>query len=153
MSELILVRHGQSIWNLQNRFTGWYDVELSENGLLEAKKAGELLVKNNIRIDFAYTSYLKRANSTLEILLENMNLENMDYTRSWELNERHYGSLTGLNKSEMNIKIIVEKLIDPFLKAGDLSISLREKGLIKEIKSDNTPVSYTHLTLPTKRIV
>ena len=59
MSELILVRHGQSIWNLQNRFTGWYDVELSENGLLEAKKAGELLVKNNIRIDFAYTSYLK----------------------------------------------------------------------------------------------
>ena len=65
MSELILVRHGQSIWNLQNRFTGWYDVDLSDNGLSEAKKAGELLVKKNIRIDFAYTSDLKRGNSSL----------------------------------------------------------------------------------------
>ena len=110
MSKLILVRHGQSIWNLQNRFTGWYDVELSKNGLSEAKKAGELLVKKNIRIDFAYTSYLKRANSTLEIILQNMNLDNMDFIRSWELNERHYGSLTGLNKSEMKEKLGEEQI-------------------------------------------
>jgi len=110
MSELILVRHGQSIWNLQNRFTGWYDVDLSDKGLSEARKAGELLVNKNIRIDFAYTSYLKRANSTLEIILKNMNLENLDFTRSWEFNERHYGSLTGLNKSEMREKLGEEKI-------------------------------------------
>ena len=110
MSELILVRHGQSIWNLQNRFTGWYDVDLSDKGLSEARKAGELLVNKNIRIDFAYTSYLKRANSTLEIILKNMNLENLGFTRSWEFNERHYGSLTGLNKSEMREKLGEEKI-------------------------------------------
>jgi len=110
MSELILVRHGQSIWNLQNRFTGWYDVELSDNGLSEAKKAGQLLVKKNIRIDFAYTSYLKRANSTLKIILENMKLENIGFTKSWEFNERHYGSLTGLNKSEMKEQLGEEKI-------------------------------------------
>ena len=110
MSELILVRHGQSIWNLQNRFTGWYDVDLSDKGLSEARKAGELLVNKNIRIDFAYTSYLKRANSTLEIILKNMNLENLDFTRSWEFNERHYGSLTGLNKSEMREQLGEEKI-------------------------------------------
>ena len=105
MSKLILVRHGQSVWNLQNRFTGWYDIELSENGLLEAKKAGESLIAENITIDYAYTSYLKRANSTLEIILKNMVLENIAVIRSWELNERHYGSLTGLNKAEMKNKL------------------------------------------------
>jgi len=110
MSELILVRHGQSIWNLQNRFTGWYDVELSDNGLSEAKKAGQLLLKKNIRIDFAYTSYLKRANSTLKIILENMKLEHLGFTKSWEFNERHYGSLTGLNKSEMKEQLGEEKI-------------------------------------------
>ena len=110
MSELILVRHGQSIWNLQNRFTGWYDVELSDNGLSEAKKAGQLLLKKNIRIDFAYTSYIKRANSTLKIILENMKLEHLGFTKSWEFNERHYGSLTGLNKSEMKEQLGEEKI-------------------------------------------
>ncbi len=147
MSELILVRHGQSIWNLQNRFTGWYDVELSENGLLEAKKAGELLVKNNIRIDFAYTSYLKRANSTLEILLENMSLENMDYTRSWELNERHYGSLTGLNKSEMKEKLGEEQIkiyrrswdIAPPELNEDSEFNPRNDLIYKDISFNNIP--------------
>ena len=110
MSKLILVRHGQSVWNLQNRFTGWYDVELSENGLLEAKKAGESLIAENITIDYAYTSYLKRANSTLEIILKNMVLENIAVIRSWELNERHYGSLTGLNKAEMKNKLGEEQI-------------------------------------------
>jgi len=105
MSKLILVRHGQSIWNLQNRFTGWYDVELSDNGLAEAKKAADLLITENITIDHAYTSYLKRANNTLKIILHNMDLENIETTKSWELNERHYGSLTGLNKAEMKEKL------------------------------------------------
>ena len=105
MSKLILVRHGQSIWNLENRFTGWYDVELSENGILEAQKAGELLIAENIYIDHAYTSYLKRANKTLKIILKNMSLKNMNIIKSWEFNERHYGSLTGLNKAEMKEKL------------------------------------------------
>jgi len=105
MSKLILVRHGQSIWNLENRFTGWYDVELSENGILEAQKAGELLIAENIYIDHAYTSYLKRANNTLKIILKNMSLKNMNIIKSWEFNERHYGSLTGLNKAEMKEKL------------------------------------------------
>jgi len=105
MSKLILVRHGQSTWNLENRFTGWYDVELSQNGLLEAKKAGELLIAENINIDHAYTSYLKRAKNTLKIILKNMLLENIRIINSWEFNERHYGNLTGLNKSEMKEKL------------------------------------------------
>lgn len=105
MSKLILVRHGQSIWNLENRFTGWYDVELSENGILEAQKAGELLIAENINIDHAYTSYLKRADNTLKIILKNMSLKNMNIIKSWEFNERHYGSLTGLNKAEMKEKL------------------------------------------------
>ncbi len=110
MSKLILVRHGQSIWNLQNRFTGWYDVELSENGILEAKKSGELLKQANIKIDFAYTSYLKRANQTLEIILDNMLVNNLSVVRAWELNERHYGDLTGLNKLEMKEKLGEEQI-------------------------------------------
>ena len=105
MSELILVRHGQSLWNLQNRFTGWYDVGLSDKGIKEAEKAGKLLLEKNIRIDSAYTSFLMRANRTLEIILRNLNLNNIDIRRGWEFNERHYGSLTGLNKAEMKEKL------------------------------------------------
>ena len=110
MSELILVRHGQSLWNLQNRFTGWYDVDLSDQGALEAETAGKLLLKQNIRIDFAYTSFLKRANRTLEIILKNLDLANLETRRSWEFNERHYGSLTGLNKAEMKEKLGEEQI-------------------------------------------
>ena len=110
MSKLILVRHGQSLWNLQNRFTGWYDVDLSENGISEANLAGKLLKKANQSIDYAFTSYLKRANKTLDIILQNMNLEHLDVIKSWELNERHYGELTGLNKSEMREKLGEEQI-------------------------------------------
>ena len=120
MSKLILVRHGQSIWNLENRFTGWYDVELSENGILEAKKAGELLIAENINIDYAYTSYLKRANNTLKIILKNMSLENINIIKSWEFNERHYGNLTGLNKSEMKEKL-GEDQIKIYRRSWDIS--------------------------------
>ena len=104
MSILILTRHGQSTWNAENRFTGWVDVELSEKGKEEAKKSGELLNKLNIRINISYTSYLKRAIETLTIILKSLSLP-MKFNTAWELNERHYGSLTGLNKEETKKKI------------------------------------------------
>ena len=110
MSHLILVRHGQSVWNLENRFTGWVDVELSKNGREEASKAGKLI--KNLKIDFGmfYTSYLKRANETLNIILKEINVENNQIVKAWELNERHYGNLTGLNKDEMKKKLSEEKV-------------------------------------------
>ena len=104
MSKLILTRHGQSTWNADNRFTGWVDVDLSEKGKEEAKKSGELIKKLNIKIDISYTSYLKRAIETLTIILKTLNLPKK-FNTSWELNERHYGSLTGLNKEETKKKI------------------------------------------------
>jgi len=110
MSTLILVRHGQSIWNLQNRFTGWYDVELSDNGIAEAQKAGQLLKSANYNIDYAFTSYLKRANQTLDLILHTMSLKNLEFEKAWELNERHYGELTGLNKEEMKQKLGEEQI-------------------------------------------
>ncbi len=104
MSYLILVRHGQSIWNAENRFTGWVDVDLSEKGLLEAKKSGHLIKNLNVRIDISYTSFLKRAINTLSTILKENNLE-AKFINVWQLNERHYGSLTGLNKDETKKKI------------------------------------------------
>ena len=104
MSKLILTRHGQSVWNADNKFTGWVDVDLSDKGREEAKKSGELLSKLNIKIDISYTSYLKRAIETLNIILKSIGLS-MKFNTAWELNERHYGSLTGLNKEETKKKI------------------------------------------------
>lgn len=103
MIELVLIRHGQSIWNLENRFTGWTDVELSENGINEAKKAGILLKNNNYHFDIAYTSVLKRANDTLNIVLNELG-ENVPIIYDYRLNERHYGALQGLNKDETKKK-------------------------------------------------
>ena len=104
MSKLILTRHGQSVWNADNKFTGWVDVDLSDKGREEAKNSGELLNKLNIKIDISYTSYLKRAIETLTIILKSIGLS-MKFNTAWELNERHYGSLTGLNKEETKKKI------------------------------------------------
>ena len=104
MSKLIIVRHGQSVWNAENRFTGWVDVDLSEKGILEAKKSGQLIKNLNINIDVSYTSFLKRAIKTLTAILQENSLE-LKFNTSWELNERHYGSLTGLNKEETKKKI------------------------------------------------
>ena len=104
MSKLILTRHGQSIWNAENRFTGWVDVDLSKLGVLEAKKSGQLIKELKIDIDKSYTSFLKRAIKTLEVILEENYLK-LDLNVSWEINERHYGSLTGLNKEETKKKI------------------------------------------------
>lgn len=100
MNKLILVRHGQSEWNLENRFTGWTDVDLSEAGIQEAVHAGLILKENGFVFDIAYTSYLKRAIRTLWIILYQLDLAWIPVEKSWMLNERHYGALQGLNKSE-----------------------------------------------------
>tara|TARA_B100002052_G_scaffold292366_1_gene313832 strand:+ start:179 stop:892 length:714 start_codon:yes stop_codon:yes gene_type:complete len=104
MGKLIAIRHGQSTWNAENRFTGWVDVDLSAKGVREAQKSGELLKELNIDFDICFTSYLKRAINTLEIILEILG-KNKKYIKAWELNERHYGALTGLNKTEMKKKL------------------------------------------------
>ncbi len=97
---LILVRHGQSQWNLENRFTGWTDIDLSMRGKEEAQRVGELLKKNNFNCDIAFTSVLKRAIRTLWIILDEIDQMWIPVIKSWRLNERHYGSLTGLSKKE-----------------------------------------------------
>ena len=100
MSILILVRHGQSTWNLEKRFTGWVDVDLTEIGKSEAEKAGLLVKNRGIEINFYYSSFQLRANHTLKIIQRVLN-KKKNFTRAWQLNERHYGALTGLNKIEM----------------------------------------------------
>jgi len=100
MLKLVLLRHGQSQWNLENRFTGWTDVDLTEEGRKEARTAGKLLKEEGYRFDLAYTSVLKRAIRTLWIVLDEMDLMWIPVHRSWRLNERHYGALQGLNKAE-----------------------------------------------------
>ena len=100
MKTIVLLRHGQSEWNLENRFTGWTDVDLTEQGVAEAKKAGDLLKEKGYVFDKAYTSYLKRAVKTLNCVLDRMDLDWIPVEKSWRLNEKHYGALQGLNKSE-----------------------------------------------------
>lgn len=104
MHTLVLIRHGESVWNKENRFTGWKDVPLSEKGHEEAIEAGRLLKAEGFEFDEAYTSVLKRAIRTLWHVMEQMDLMWIPVTRSWKLNERHYGSLQGLNKSETAAK-------------------------------------------------
>ena len=100
MKKLVLLRHGESQWNLENRFTGWTNVDLTEKGEEEARKAGELLNQESIKFNVVHTSLLKRANRTMEICIDEMGLSNVSKKFDWRLNERHYGSLQGLNKAE-----------------------------------------------------
>ena len=109
MSLLILVRHGQSVWNLENRFTGWVDVDITQKGEEEAKKAGNLLLKEKLNIDYYFTSFQLRAKRTLSIIKEILR-DNKEVQEFWELNERHYGALTGLNKDEMKAKLGEQKV-------------------------------------------
>ena len=109
MSYLILVRHGQSVWNLEKKFTGWVDVDLTENGKSEARKAGKLIKQEKIEVNLYYSSFQLRAKNTLKIIQEEL----QDFKKvknAWELNERHYGALTGLNKDEMKVKLGEEKV-------------------------------------------
>ena len=118
MSFLILVRHGQSTWNLEKKFTGWVDVDLTEKGKSEAKKAGFLIKEKNIKINFYYSSLQLRANDTLKIIQKILN-DKKTFSRAWQLNERHYGALTGLNKVEMSKKIGEDKVFE-FRRSWDM---------------------------------
>ena len=109
--KLVLLRHGESTWNKENRFTGWTDVDLSEKGIEEAHKAGRVLKKENYTFDIAFNSVLKRATRTLWIVLDEMDLMWIPVRRSWRLNERHYGALQGLNKSETAKKFGEEQVL------------------------------------------
>jgi 2,3-bisphosphoglycerate-dependent phosphoglycerate mutase len=111
MTKLVLLRHGESTWNKENRFTGWTDVDLSEKGIAEAKKSGHLLKEEGFVFDVAFTSVLKRAIRTLWIVLDEMDLMWLPVQRSWRLNERHYGALQGLNKAEMAVKYGEEQVL------------------------------------------
>jgi len=118
MSFLILVRHGQSTWNLEKRFTGWVDVDLTDTGKSEAKKAGLLIKEKNIKIHYYYSSLQLRANKTLEIIQKVLNDEKK-FSRAWQLNERHYGAFTGLNKIEMSKKIGEDRVYE-FRRSWDI---------------------------------
>ena len=118
MSFLILVRHGQSTWNLEKRFTGWVDVDLTKKGESEAEKAGLLIKKKNIEINFYYSSLQLRANNTLKIIQKALN-DKKTFSKAWQLNERHYGALTGLNKTEMSKKI-GESKVHEFRRSWDV---------------------------------
>ena len=111
MKKVVLIRHGESVWNKENRFTGWTDVDLSEKGVEEAKKAGKVLVENGFVFEKAYTSYLKRAVKTLNGILDVMNLDWIPVEKSWKLNEKHYGMLQGLNKAETAAKYGDEQVL------------------------------------------
>ena len=111
MKRIVLLRHGESTWNKENRFTGWTDVDLSEKGVEEALKAGEILKKENFVFDKAYTSYLKRAVKTLNGVLDKLNQDWIPVEKNWRLNEKHYGSLQGLNKSETAEKYGEEQVL------------------------------------------
>ena len=145
MSYLILVRHGQSIWNLKNKFTGWVDVDLAENGKSEAKKAGELIKNQQIKVDLYYSSFQLRAKNTLKLIKEILQ-DNRLFNESWELNERHYGVFTGLNKDEMKLKLGEDK-VHQFRRSWDL----RPDPLNKDNPYHPTNID-TYKTIPTDLI-
>jgi len=127
MSKLVLLRHGESTWNKENRFTGWTDVDLSDQGLSEAQKAGDVLKKEGYTFDMAYTSVLKRAIRTLWITLDKLDLMWIPVERSWRLNERHYGALQGLNKAEM-AKKFGEEQVHTWRRSYDIQPPALEKN-------------------------
>ena len=142
MGKLIAIRHGQSTWYSENRFTGWVDVDLSEKGVQEAEKSGKLLQELNINFDISFTSYLKRAIDTLEIVLKVLGKDSK-YTKAWEHNERHYGALTGLNKAETKKKLGEEQFkkyrrswdIPPPSLDKDSKYSSHKDPLYKDLKN------------------
>ena len=148
MTKLILIRHGQSTWNAENRFTGWVDVDLSKKGIEEADKSGQIIQDLNINIDISYTSYLKRAIKTLTTILKKNNLE-LKFNTAWQLNERHYGSLTGLNKEETKKKI-GEENFKKYRRSWDIAPpSMKEKSEYQSLFSPlnaNIPVGMIPFT-------
>lgn len=132
MYKIVLLRHGESTWNQENRFTGWTDVDLTERGVAEAHRAGQLLKSEGYAFDMAFTSVLKRANKTLNIVLEELDALWMPVEHSWRLNERHYGALQGLDKAETAAKYGDEQVLawrrsydtpPPALEEGDARLT------------------------------
>ncbi len=118
MKQLVLIRHGQSLWNAENKFTGWVDSSLSERGIQEAIKAGKLIKEFDVDIQVAFTSFLSRAIDTLNLLLKELNKRHLIINKTWKLNERHYGSLTGLNKEDTK-KEVGESLFLKYRRSWD----------------------------------
>jgi 2,3-bisphosphoglycerate-dependent phosphoglycerate mutase len=149
MYKLVLVRHGESVWNKENLFTGWTDVDLSEKGVKEASECGKLLKENNYTFDLAFTSYLKRAIKTLYLLQEEMDLLWIPVYKSWRLNERHYGALQGLNKLE-TVQKFGEEQVKIWRRSYDISPPKLEKtderfpgndSKYKDLKEDELPLT------------
>lgn len=144
MRELVIIRHGQSQWNLEDRFTGWVDVPLSPLGEAEAKKAGEVLKNQGLQFDLAYTSYLKRAIKTMWNMLESMDQQWIEQKSHWRLNERHYGGLQGLNKTETK-KIHGEDKVFQWRRSFDLlpppAEGLEHENLKQELKYKQVTMS------------
>jgi 2,3-bisphosphoglycerate-dependent phosphoglycerate mutase len=135
MPTLILLRHGQSAWNLENRFTGWWDVDLTAQGVEEARAAGRMLRDKGYDLDRAYTSLQSRAIRTLNLVLEEMGRSWVPVTKAWELNERHYGGLTGLNKAE-TVARVGEEQVKIWRRSFDIPPPLLEAGSDYDVASD-----------------
>ncbi|MBY9014356.1 MAG: 2,3-diphosphoglycerate-dependent phosphoglycerate mutase [Candidatus Lokiarchaeota archaeon] len=149
MKKLVLLRHGESEWNKQNRFTGWTDVDLSVQGVIEAEKAGDILKDNNFTFDIAYTSVLKRGIRTLWIVLDKMDLMWIPVFNSWRLNERHYGALQGLYKAKLATELGEEQVLiwrrsydtpPPALKTSDPRYPGSDKRY-KDLESKDIPLT------------
>ncbi len=146
MPTLVLIRHGQSAWNLENRFTGWWDVNLTPQGEAEAKAAGELLAAKGLDFDLCYTSLQTRAIKTLNIALEAMGRLWLPVTKDWQLNERHYGGLTGLNKAE-TAERHGEDQVKIWRRSFDIPPPAQETGSDFDLTNDRR---YAGITIPTQ---
>jgi 2,3-bisphosphoglycerate-dependent phosphoglycerate mutase len=147
--KLVLLRHGESIWNLEDKFTGWTDVDLSDRGIAEAKEAGKTLKENGYSFDVAFTSVLKRAIRTLWLVMDEMDLMWIPVYRSWRLNERHYGALQGQNKAELSAKV-GEEQVHAWRRSYDIRPPALEKTdprypghdpKYRELNADELPVA------------
>ena len=147
MIKLVLLRHGESQWNLENRFTGWTDVDLTTKGELEAKTAGKVLKENRFEFDLVYTSVLQRAIKTMEICLSEMGIDNIPIEYSWRLNERHYGALQGLNKSETAEKFGDEQVLQ-WRRSYDIPPPPLQKSDSRWLGNDSNYVSMDRNNIP-----
>ena len=147
MIKLVLLRHGESQWNLENRFTGWTDVDLTTKGELEAKTAGKVLKENRFEFDLVYTSVLQRAIKTMEICLSEMGIDNIPIEYSWRLNERHYGALQGLNKSETAEKFGDEQVLQ-WRRSYDIPPPPLQKSDSRWLGNDSNYVSMDRDNIP-----
>jgi 2,3-bisphosphoglycerate-dependent phosphoglycerate mutase len=139
MTKLVIIRHGESLWNKENIFAGWVDVPLTEKGIMEAKKAGAVLKEKGLSFDLGFTSVLKRASDTLNLILKEMNLD-IPVEKSWRLNERHYGWLQGKNRDEMRKKFGCEQ-VEKWRRGYEVKPPTKDKAVYKyeEVGGENIP--------------